>query len=233
MQDSGATDLARALLGARGDEDCAACLDRLEAYVTAQIAGEPYAERFPAVAGHLDSCVACAEVYAQLYEVLAGAPAMPAPARIPEPDLSFLPRRADPRASLAQAIERLGTGLRLTLSSLLLDLFAPGPAAAPALRGEGPGLLLDLAVEETGGAIAGLRLQARPAAGDPDHCDLRVQVELSGREWPDLAGASVAIELGGERREARTDAWGEAAFEGLRRDELPGARLEVSPPADG
>lgn len=230
MQDSRATDLARAVLGARGDEGCAACLDGLEVYVTAQLAGEPYAGRFPAVAAHLDACVACAEVYAQLYEALADARAAPALARIPEPDLSFLPRPADPRESLARAVERVGAGLRLTLSSLLLDLFAPGPAAAPALRGEGPGLLLDLAVEEPAGSITALRVQALAADDAPGRCALRVQVELAGREWPDLAGAAVALELGGERREARTDAWGEVVFEGLRRDELPGARLEVSPP---
>src|SRR5689334_3871436 len=82
--------LAQALLAQFDDAACAACLDGLEEYIADQAAGEDYLTRWPAVARHLDSCVACAEAYALLYELRVDIRAAPLPAGIPEADLSFL-----------------------------------------------------------------------------------------------------------------------------------------------
>lgn len=227
MDDSRVRYLARILVDEPGERECAACLDGLEAYVAAQLAGENYAERFPAVAGHLDACVVCAELYGQLYELMADPANAPAPAAIPAPDLSFLPRRVDPAAALSAAVERLADGLRLNLSGLLLDLFRPDLRAAPALRDAGPPPIFDLAVERPDGPITRVHVRALSAAGAPGRCAMRVQVELAGREWPELAGVAVTLSLSGERYELRTDAWGEAVFDDLPQDELAGGRLEV------
>src|SRR5262245_43235899 len=58
-QQSQARRLASALLTQPDDAACTACLDTLEEYVTAQLAGDDNVARWPEVASHLDACVAC------------------------------------------------------------------------------------------------------------------------------------------------------------------------------
>lgn len=231
MDERGARELARALLQGQDEGACASCLDQLEAYVEAQLGGRPYAALFPAVARHLDGCVACAEAYGLLYETLAAAAEPAEPARIPEPDLSFLGAGARPgealRAALKDALSLAASGLRLTLTRPLLDLLAPGPSLGQALRGAGQAALLELSLDGPAPQVAQLQLGVYPAAADPEAGDLRVQVQLHGREWPDLGGVGVALSAGGLRREAVTDAWGEAVIEGVPLAALEGAQLEV------
>jgi hypothetical protein len=229
--EQGARELARALLQGQDEAACDSCLDQLEAYVEAQLGGRAYTSLFPAVARHLDGCVACAEAYGLLFETLAAATGPAEPARIPAPDLSFL--SAGPgealRAALADALSRAAGGLRLTLTRPLLDLLAPRPGLAQAVRGAGTAAPLELTIDDPAPQVALLRLSVYPAAGAPDACDLRVQVRLRGREWPDLAGVAVVLSAGELRREAATDDWGEAAIEGLPRALLEGLQLEVQP----
>ena len=54
------------------EADCDRCLAQIDAYASSQLNNEPYREQFPWVAQHLDSCVACAEGYAQVYELILG-----------------------------------------------------------------------------------------------------------------------------------------------------------------
>jgi hypothetical protein len=229
--DQGARELARALLQGQDERACDSCLDELEAYVEAQLGGRPYATLFPAVARHLDGCVACAEAYGLLYETLAAAAEPVEPARIPEPDLGFLGASVGPGAALlealAGALRQAADGFRLTLTRPLLELLAPGPGLAEAVRGPGQGALLELSLDDPAPQVAQLQLSVYPAAGDPGTCDVRAQVRLHGREWPDLAGVAVALSAGELRREALTDDWGEALVEGVPRSALEGATLEV------
>jgi hypothetical protein len=231
VDDTGARELARALLQGQEEGACEGCRDQLEGYVEAQLGGRPYVALFPEVARHLDGCVTCAEAYGLLYETLAGAAEPAEPARIPEPDLSFL--GAGPgeelRAALADALRHAADGLRLTLTRPLLSLLTPGPGMAQGLRGADPGALLELALDEPAPQVAQLLLSVYPVAGVPEACDLRLQVRLHGREWPDLAGVAVAVTAGALRREATTDDWGEAVIEGLPRAALEGAQIEVRP----
>jgi hypothetical protein len=234
VDDTGARELARALLQAQDEAACVACLDLMGPYVEAQLAGQEYTRLFPAVARHLDGCVACAEAYGLLFDTLA-AGELAAPAQIPEPDLSFLgpAEAAGPaellRAALADALRRAAAGFRITLTRPLLELLTPAQGMGQAVRGSEPAALLELALDEPAPQVAQLLLSVYPAAGAPEACDLRVQVRLQGRDWPDLAGVAVAVTAGELRREAATDGWGEALIEGLPRSALEGLQIEVRP----
>lgn len=228
--DDGATDLARIITAKHDEAACRACLDGLEPYVDAQLAGASYAARLPTVAAHLDACVACAEAYALLYEArLADAPA--GALAIPAPDLSFLPRPGAGLADLlAGALERLGDGLRLRLGRPLLDALRAAPAPAPALRAAFSGdALIDLTLSAPTPAVAELRLTVYADPADPALCVARAQLALAGRDWPDLGGATLIARWGGGVAQALTDAWGEALLAGIPRERLEGLAVEVQP----
>jgi hypothetical protein len=236
--------LAQALLAPVGEAACTACLDTLEEYITDQLAGADYVSRWPAAAQHLDSCVACAESYALLYEVRLASRAAPQPARVPAADLSFLQagaagpllpddlraaRRAwRLRAALGAAVERTGARLRLTLSRSLLNLLPP-PSAGPALAfrsGEGAPLL-ELALDEPGAEVEQMQLSAYAESEGSEQCVVRIQLALRDHAWPDLAGVRVTLVAGDERRQAATDAWGEAVFAAVPVAALLGLQVEV------
>jgi hypothetical protein len=232
--------LARMLLDAPDAAACERCLDALDDYVAAQLAGDDYGERFSEVAVHLDSCVACAEGYALLYEARLGDAALDE-THAPAPDLSFLePGVAEPLApdalrarrararqadAIAAASVRVGNRLRLTLSAALLALLPP-PAPTPALRGAAATPFFELAANEPDAAVERLVLTAY-LADTPNTCLLRVQLALRGRALLDLGGVAIVLLLGDERRTATTDAWGEAVFADVPRAALATAVLEV------
>jgi hypothetical protein len=232
-RDAQARTLAQVLLAQPDTAACIVCLDTIEAYVAAQLAGEEYAARWVAVAQHLDSCVACAESYARVYEARLAESEAPAPARIPAPDLSFLPgaaARGAPgllRAALAAAVERAGAHLRLTLSQALLDLLPPSSPALALRSGMADTPLFALDLDEPGSEVEQLRLSAYADSHAAERCSVRVQLSLRGREWPDLAGIPVALILGADRRPAATDSWGEAVFGDVPAEALPGLVVEV------
>lgn len=244
--------LLRVLQSKPDEVACRACVDRLDDYVAAQLAGEPYAARYPEVAIHLDACPACANVYGRLYEVelAAASNTLPEPEQVPDPDLSFLlPGTASPlspsalRAQVARTLtERLRAGLRRTgdrvrlqLSADLLPLLRPPPAVAAvraptdaARYGE---VLLALNPDEGLRPDLPMTVTAYRDAHRPEECLVEVSVEPPGRSWPDVEGLAVALIVAGERREARTDAWGLAAFEGVPIDHLGDLVFEVGLPA--
>lgn len=230
--------LVRVLLEQPDPQACQRCLDDMEAYCVAQIAGNDAATLLPEVAFHLDTCVACAEVYALLYDTLASPAAATEPARYPTADLGFLPARAAPSRTapvssdlqtlLAQAIQRSGRSLHLTFSQGLLQLLpAPAPAQAFALRSPGqPLALFELRVSDPETQIEELLISAIPHA-EAQLCDLRVRVTTQGQSWPDLEGIIVQLRQGEQRQQARTDAWGEVVFRNLERAQLGAIELSV------
>lgn len=232
MDNMGAYELARTLVQGEDEQACERCLDQLEAYVEAQLGGRAYTSLFPDVARHLDGCVACAEAYGLLYEALASTAAAE-PAHIPEPDLSFLGARESSspgvalQAAVKDALTQFAAGLQLTLTRALLDLFRPGPGMAEAVRGGDPAALLELTLDDPSPSVAQLQISVYPAVDAPEACDLRAQLRLPGRDWPDLAGVAVIVSAAGLHREATTDAWGEAVIEGLPLSALEGAQIEV------
>lgn len=194
---------------------------QLDDYVAAQLAGEDYRKRFPSVARHLDACVECAEAYALCYErALAEASGgLPQPARLPEPDLSFLaPSMGQSLVDLVRAaVQRAGEQFRLQLTPDLLPALRPAYAAAPVrAAGDGPRyneVILRLAPAEELSTTWPAGIVAYRDAQNPDHCLVEVTVAPPGRSWPDLAGIEVTLAVGAERRSETTDAWGAASFE--------------------
>jgi hypothetical protein len=227
--DARAHALARALLAAPDPAACDACLDALEGYVDAQLAGEGYQALLPTVAAHLDSCVECAVSYAVLYEVrLAEARGALPSVAAPPPDLSFLPQRQGLAELLVGALRRAGDTLRLALSEPLLDALrdAPRPPAL-ALRDadDEPLFALDLATPDP--LVERLTLAAY-AESSPGSCQVQVSVALPGRSWPQLAGLPVRLVSRNLERSALTDPWGEASFERIPLTALPGLSVELA-----
>lgn len=227
--------LARILQARPPESACQTCLEQLDGYVTAQLAGQDYAVRFPEVAAHLDACPDCAEAYGRLYELeLAAATGrLPLPNRLPKPDLSFLAPQAAPglAEALSAAVRRLGNGLTFHLSAGLLPLLRPAPALAavrvPADSVRYGEVLLALEPDDARRAGLPLGLTAYRDARRPEVCLLEVKVEPPGRSWPDLGGTTVTLTAAGDQRRAVTDAWGLAAFEGVAVAHLAQLMVEI------
>lgn len=227
--------LARALQARPDEAECQRCLNQLDDYVAAQLAGDDEAARFPEVAFHLDACVECAGAYARLYELALAEAAnqLPQPDRAPAPDLSFL--RPSPLTALAEkirsAVRRAGERFTLQLSADLLPLLRPAPVFAPVRARTAEEryaeVLLTLEPDETLRRDLPFALVAYRDAQQPDLCLLEITVQPLGQSWPDLAGIGVAITIAGQRREAVTDAWGLASLEGVPVAALPELLVEV------
>lgn len=231
------------------DTACQTCLSRLGEYVVTQLAGEDYVARFPDVAVHLDACPACADAYARVYELelAEAADRLPQPDRLPDPDLSFLlpgvtgplspaALRARLRATalterLRAALRRVGDRFTLQFSTELLSLLQPSPAVAqvraPAHFERYGEVLLTLEPDEALRSDLPITLNAYRDAHRSEMCLVEVVVEPPGRSWPELEGIVVALTVAGKRYEARTDAWGLAAFEGIPITRLTDLTLEI------
>jgi hypothetical protein len=209
------TALARMLTTEPEPATCTTTLDALEAYVTAQLAADTAtaAARYPAVALHLDACVACAESYALLYDALAVPVAQPA--RVPAPDLSFLPRPG--------LLQRVGAALVLQLSQVLQS----APPLAGALR-SGGAPLFDLHLGTPDAALSELRITVYPRPQAADRCDLRVLVVPIGRAWPQLAGTTVTLSAGAALQHEQTDQYGEVVFADRSIDALAALELRIT-----
>jgi hypothetical protein len=249
-EEGGQARLIRALRSKPDDEACQACLGQLDEYIAAQLAGEDYVARFANVAVHLDACPDCAGAYARLYELERAETVngLPQPDQLPDPDLGFLRHPAEEPLSpttrqaslkapdlaqqLRHAIRRPGERLTLQLSADLLALLRPSPTAlltrAPADTERYGEILLSLEPAMVPDLDIPLTLTAYRDAHQPEMCLVEAVVEPAGRSWPDLSGIQVTLHLAGEKREAITDAWGVASFEGVRINDLAGMALEVT-----
>ncbi|HEY4690882.1 MAG TPA: hypothetical protein VIK33_16340 [Anaerolineae bacterium] len=94
---------------------------RLPRYVADEAGGLPVGRLYPDVTRHLDLCAGCEAEYLDLLEValLEEEGALPAPADIPKPDLSFLPRKT----ALRDYVRALAQDLVLALRPDALDEF--------------------------------------------------------------------------------------------------------------
>lgn len=227
--------LAQTITTQHTEAEHSACLNALEAYIDAQLARRDYMRLFPAVAQHLDSCVACAASYALVYDARTVHAAALDQIRVPEPNLSFLqPRGTDLLRRLAEAVERVAPQhVRVRLSQALLDLLPPQtPALAlRSIASDAP--LLTMTLDPPGDEQIQIQLSIYEQHDAPELCTLRAQVTLADREWPELEGIAVLITFGDTQRAATTDPWGEAVFAGIPRAALDGLQIEVdagSPP---
>jgi hypothetical protein len=208
-----------------------ACLDALEEYITAQLNQQAYLRLFPQVAQHLDSCVTCAEAYAVVYETrVAEATAFESIA-VPEPVLDFL--RLSPvdqlQRKLASAVERLAPHrFRFSLSQTLLDLLLPAQPSQFAFRSAATDApLLDVTVDHVFADEIQIQLSVYQQRDAQDRCTVRARLGVAEREWPDLADIPVTLMMGGQQRHAQTDAWGEAVFDNVPKEDLAGIQIEI------
>lgn len=215
---------------------CETCLQRLDEYIAAQLAGDAYLEQYPDVALHLDACVECAGAYARLYEltVAEANDALPEPAAVPPPDLSFLVSDITTVvAKVLDAITRTGESLTLELSDGLLALLKPPEPAAVLRSGAGERygkvlLRLPPADTDTDDIDLPITVTAYRDAEQPDLCLIEVVVTPAGESWPNLDGRSVTLTSGDVVRTSETDSWGVAAFEDVPVDVLSEITIDVS-----
>ena len=207
-----------AMLGQQpNDADCRRCLSQLHDYASAQQAGDDYRTQFSWTVQHLDSCVACAEVYGFLYEMIMAEVQgdLALPESIPPPDLSFLTAVSDLTTLLAQAIRQTHQHLTIQLNDVLNALLAPAPQVA-LTRSSGEGRygqkLLELAPEQVSDLSLPLTLTVYADQEHPDLCLIEVIVEPPGMSWPDLGGYEVTITVENQSLTAKTDEWGTAVF---------------------
>ena len=215
------------------DADCRLCLSQLPDYVAAQQAQEDYQTQFAWTQQHLDSCVACAEAYAQLFELalVEAQDQLPQPEKLPAPDLSFLTAVPDLRTSLSRAIQQTRQRFSLQLNELLTGLLVPPPQAA-LTRSAGEGRysqkLLELTPDKLPDATLLVMLTAYADQEQPGRCLVEVTVEPPGLSWPDLAGREVLLTTGEQAQTAQTDEWGTAVFPDILIPDLDTLRLDVS-----
>lgn len=91
---AGVASLVRAVIGRRDQAIvCEECRAELPSYVEAEVGGLPIGQRYPQVKHHLETCAECEAEYVIILQLaLAEEAALSAaPARLPSPNLSFLP----------------------------------------------------------------------------------------------------------------------------------------------
>lgn len=213
---------------------CQAIQPQLDDYVTAQLAGEPYATRFPLLALHLDACVACAEAYDLLYSSALAEARGVLPPIGSQPDLSFLKQHLtrSPAEQIRAAIERVGQQISLQFNHALAPMLRPAFTVS-ALRGATDSQryhekLIELLSDPSWQLEWPVTLVAYRDNLQPGYCLLEVTVQPEGWNWPDLEGILVTISLKGELRSAVTDAWGITNFEAVPTTWLTEMKLAVA-----
>lgn len=215
------------------EDDCRICLSQLPDYVDAQQAQKEVKTQFAWTRQHLDSCVACAQAYGPLFDlVLADAQnQLPRPEHIPTPDLSFLTAVPHLPTALSQAIQQTRQRFTLQFNELLTNLLAPPPQTAPT-RATGEGRysqkLLELTPAQLPEATLPITLTTFADQEQPGRCLVEITVEPPGLSWPDLAGRAVTLTVGEQTLTAQTDEWGTAVFPNILSLNLDTLNLDVS-----
>lgn len=191
-------------------------LAQLEAYAAAQLRGEAAARLYPQVAQQLDASVELAAIYNRLSDLLAAdaADALPQPAVMPQPDLSFLRRAPTVAEQVAQALARVGKTLRVVFSAELLPQLTPPPALAGVRSAQARGeTLFLLSPDQLPAGTEPFTISAYRDSADADQCVVEITVEPLDREFPDFGGIPVSLEAGDVTAAAETDSWGTVTFE--------------------
>lgn len=215
------------------EADCQRCIEQLADYVDVQLADGAYQTQFPFVVRHMDSCVACAEAYALVYEVeLADRNGrLPQPSHIPQPDLSFLALTANLWTILQSALHITQTRITLQLDAILAALLAPQPSLALTRAVEngrfGQQLLL-LTSAQTPETELPFSLAVYADKENPELCLVEITVEPSGLSWPDLGGSRVSVSYGEVVVTELTDDWGTAVFANIPHAELETLKLDIN-----
>lgn len=209
-------------------DDCAACQADLAAYIDAELDGQPAANLFPMVAGHLATCADCRQVYGELRSLLTAEwrgqfELPPVPAAF---DFAYLPAEDQAVTRAAWRLDELGRLVIQLAADLLRTL--QGPAWQPSYLKSGRAPLLDYRLA---GEVDDLNVHitAEPGGSDPQRLLVAVEVDIPSRGgWPNLAGSLVTLRRGDEVvEEQETDAFGKAVFEGVPAQDLPEFTFEI------
>lgn len=214
--------------------DCAWCASQLAAFVDVELTSNDAKARFPAVAAHLDQCLACQQAYQELLTLLALEQAgdFVAPPVAPSFDFGYLPRRPAPRPTQPPGrpwrLDDLGRLVIQFTAELLAGL--QGPLLQPAfLKGDAPVAL----TYELTGQIDDLdvRINAEPQRRNPQRLTVEVAVDIHSRGgWPHLAGSVVTLRRGADLiDEQETDAFGKVVFDNVPAADLPLILFEITP----
>ena len=231
-----------------GKAFCDDCISQLSDYVDAQLEGQDYQALFPEVAIHLDACLECARAYARLYELELAVRAghLPQTNSIPVPNLVFLSSgttqsrstESTPSGSkstslldrLRASLEWAGDLLTFHLSPDLFILLQPAQATA-SLRAAGQAryseILLQLEPQTSMQSELPFRMVAYRDAQNPEMALVEITWMPPGREWPDLAGATVIFSFNDKKRQETTDSWGLAIFENIPVSDLPTMTVQI------
>jgi hypothetical protein len=219
------------------EEDLLTCQEFQELlpdYLQAEAEGWTHERRWRPVAFHLETCPHCSAEYATLSDLieLAYGERGEEPPHYPTPDLSFL--RPEPFKIPWRLDELVGCLIIEFSAELLRALQSPAykPAYARAgLKSEKSSrtlckLSLKEAVEDLEVAIT-----AEETRDDPSRCIVIVEVNIPSRGgWPHLADTEVVLKRDKRELETqRTDAFGEAVFEGIATNDLAHLVFEITP----
>ncbi len=215
------------------EADCQRCIEQLNDYVDAQLAGSHYQTEFPFVTRHLDNCVACADAYARVYELELAEQngRLPQPVHIPDPDLSFLGQSANLWAALQTALQHTQERLTLQLDSALAALLAPQPSLAMTRSTEDARFgaqILSLTPEQVPETTLPFSLAAYADKKNAELCLVEITVEPPGQSWPDLGGKQVQLRFADVLHTETTDDWGTAVFPDIPRTELENLHFDIS-----
>lgn len=214
------------------EADCQRCIEQLPDYVEVQLADGAYQMQFPVVVQHLDSCVACAEAYARVYEVGRAERngRLPQPAHIPAPDLSFLGISPSLWAVLQTALQQTQTRLTLQLDAALAALLTPAPSLALTRSGDDARFgeqILSLIPDLVPETQLPFSLATYADKENEALCLVEITVEPPGLSWPDLGGSNVVLSYGDVVLTGTTDDWGTAVFANIPRADLENLHLEI------
>ncbi|MFN8472513.1 MAG: hypothetical protein U0822_10010 [Anaerolineae bacterium] len=242
-------EFARALLSGRDDKlTCEQCGARLMDYIELQIEGAADAA-YDDVASHIQVCPYCAREYRELRRLLeisyspdlGDIQALYHAETSQPPDLRFLTESRRP--SLPKkgkrilvfptvSVEEHGRCLRARGGRVLAVHTLPS-ASAKRGRKVKRGPALDSTRLQKVSSIGrtddwGLTVVVGSNKDAPETCTLYVTVERAGRET--LEGFALVLDIRGEKRQAVTDAQGQAAFEAVPMASLDEAELTVQAP---
>ncbi len=217
---------------------CHYYLDRINAYIASQLAGQDYAFTFVATAVHLDSCPNCAAAYERLYELeyAAAQESLPHPTNLSAPDFSFLNTAVAPATDritkIKSAVQEIGDKFVFVLSEGIIGLLRPLPNAAPVLRSSSAEryaeILFQLDPTDLPQNDLPFTITAFRDAHASDNCLVEVRVQPPEQSWPTLGGKKVNLKMSTTTMAVTTDAWGLAVFDDVRITNLATAKIEVS-----
>ena len=231
-------------------EACQACLADLAAYVEAELDGQPAAELFPAIAKHLETCVACRQEHGELNSLFTSDrqgrfEQPPTPAAFDFGYLQIGPF-SEERSNLTATASsrepaparqpwRLDTLGRLVIqfSVDLLRSLQPPALQLSYLKGDAPASLNYALTEQIDDL--NVRISVEPSRRDPQRTSVEVEVDIpSHGGWPNLAGSTVTLRRGAEQlmEEQETDAFGKALFEDVSVEDLPLLVFEIAVSSD-